>query len=135
VSCTLATQSRSAFVHRVLERAAPLSTGAHFRTQQLHPEHIGRLPFNVARTHIDDAGQAEARADGGSGNAMLASAGLGNDARLAHPDGEQNLADAVVDLVRAGVVELVALEPDLRAFARPWEPSLAPRTSSVRRSA
>jgi hypothetical protein len=34
---------------------------------------------------------------------------------------EQRLADAVVDLVRAGVVQILALEPDLRAaeLARP----------------
>jgi hypothetical protein len=46
---------------------------------------------------------------------MLARAGLRDDPRLAHADREQDLADAVVDLVRAGVVQLVALEPDLRA--------------------
>ncbi len=32
--------------------------------------------------------------------------------------GEQDLADAIVDLVRAGVVQLLALEIDLRALAR-----------------
>jgi hypothetical protein len=46
---------------------------------------------------------------------VLAGAGLGDDPRLAHAHRQQDLADAVVDLVRAGVVELVALEPDLRA--------------------
>ena len=48
---------------------------------------------------------------------MLASAGFCDNPRLTHTDGEQYLANAVVDLVRAGVVQLVALEPDLRAFA------------------
>jgi hypothetical protein len=46
---------------------------------------------------------------------MLAGAGLGDDARLAHALGQQDLADAIVDLVRAGVIELVALEVDLGA--------------------
>jgi hypothetical protein len=41
---------------------------------------------------------------------MLAGAGFGDDAGLAHALGEQDLADAVVDLVRAGVVQLFALE-------------------------
>ena len=36
---------------------------------------------------------------------------------LLHALGQQDLADAVVDLVRAGVVELFALEVDLRAAA------------------
>ncbi len=50
-----------------------------------------------------------------------AGAGFGDDAGLAHAAGHQGLADAVVDLVRAGVVQVFALEPDLRPaqFARP----------------
>ena len=47
---------------------------------------------------------------------MLARAGLGDDFGLAHADSEQDLADAIVDLVRAGVIKLVALEPYLRAI-------------------
>ena len=48
-------------------------------------------------------------------------AGFGDDARLAHAPREQRLADHVVDLVRAGVIEVLALQPDLRAakLARP----------------
>ena len=48
-------------------------------------------------------------------DAVLAGAGLGDDPGLAHAPGEQDLAQAVVDLVRAGVVQLVALEVDLGA--------------------
>ena len=43
---------------------------------------------------------------------MLAGAGLGDDPGLAHVAGEQRLAEHVVDLVRAGVVEVLALEQD-----------------------
>ena len=46
---------------------------------------------------------------------MLASARLGDDTRLAHALGELDLAQAVVDLVAAGVIELVALEVDFGA--------------------
>ena len=46
---------------------------------------------------------------------MLAGAGLGDDALLAHPPRHQDLAEHVVDLVRAGVVQLLALEIDLCA--------------------
>jgi hypothetical protein len=45
---------------------------------------------------------------------MLAGAGLGDDPVLAHAPGEQDLAHDVVDLVGARMVELVALEIDLR---------------------
>ena len=46
---------------------------------------------------------------------MLTGAGLGNDAWLAQALGEQRLADTIVDLVGAGVIEILALEVDLRA--------------------
>ena len=49
---------------------------------------------------------------------MLASAGFCDDPRLAHTNGKQNLANAVVDFMRAGMVQFISFEPDLRAFAR-----------------
>src|SRR5262249_27404570 len=56
-------------------------------------------------------------AGGGGGDAMLASTRLGDHALLAHSQREKGLADRVVDFVSAGVVEVFALEPDLRAAA------------------
>ena len=56
------------------------------------------------------------------GDAVLAGAGLGDDPPLAQPPGEQRLADRVVDLVRAGVVQVLALQPDARARRRSLEP-------------
>ncbi len=46
---------------------------------------------------------------------MLAGARLGDDALLAHAQGQQTLADGVVDLVGAGVQQVFALEVDLTA--------------------
>jgi hypothetical protein len=46
---------------------------------------------------------------------VLAGAGLGDQPRLAHPLGQQRLAQHVVDLVRPGVVEVLALEQHPRA--------------------
>ena len=40
---------------------------------------------------------------------------FGDHARLAHALGKQRLADGIVDLVRAGVVQILALEINLRA--------------------
>ena len=102
-------------VHRVLQRARAGLDRAHLGAQQLHAEDVRLLPLDVDRAHVDDAVEAEAGADGRGGDAVLARAGLGDDALLAHAAGEQDLAEHVVDLVRAGVVELVALEIDLRA--------------------
>ena len=105
------------FVHRVLQRASAAGDGNDLCAQQAHAEHIWLLPLNVFCAHVNKAGQAKTCADGCGGNAMLASASFRDDARLAHTNSQQNLANAVVDLMRAGVVQLIALEPDLRAFA------------------
>jgi hypothetical protein len=59
--------------------------------------------------------QAKAGADGGGGDPVLAGAGLGDDALLAHAPRQQDLAKHVVDLVGTGVVQLVTLEVDLGA--------------------
>ena len=103
------------FVQRVLQGARAGLGGHHFGAQQLHAEHIGLLALDIDLAHVDDAFKAEAGAGGGGGHAMLAGTGLGDDALLAHAAGEQDLAHHIVDLVGAGVVELVALEIDLGA--------------------
>ena len=102
-------------VHRVLQRAGAGRHRPDLGAQQLHAKDVRRLPLDVGRAHVDLAGEAEQGADGGGGDAVLAGAGLGDDPRLAHAARQQDLAQRVVDLVRAGVVELVALEVDLRA--------------------
>jgi hypothetical protein len=56
----------------------------HGGAQQLHAVDIGALALDVFAAHVDHAFQAVARADGGRGHAVLAGAGLGDDARLAH---------------------------------------------------
>jgi hypothetical protein len=85
-----------------------------FGAKKLHAKDVRRLPLHIGGAHIDNAFQPEAGADRGGCHAMLAGAGFGDDARLAHPAGQQDLAQAVVDLVAAGVVELIALEVDFR---------------------
>ena len=46
---------------------------------------------------------------------MLSRAGLRDDSRLLHAPREKRLPDGVVDLVRAGVTEIFALEPEVEA--------------------
>ena len=83
--------------------------------EELHPGHVKGLPAAVLGAHVDDAFQAHQGRGGGAGDAVLAGAGLGDDAGLAHALGDQCLAQHVVDLVRAGVVEVLALEEDPHA--------------------
>ena len=53
---------------------------------------------------------------------MLPCSRLGDDARLAHALRQQRLADAIVDLVGAGVIEVFALEINPRATGRLGQP-------------
>src|SRR5690242_5906569 len=55
------------------------------------------------------------RGDGSGSDAVLARAGFRNDARLAHLHSQKTLANGVIDFVRAGVEQVLALEVDARA--------------------
>ena len=102
-------------VDGVLQRALARVHLAHLRAEQPHAEDVEPLPPHVLRAHVDDASQPEERADGRGRDAVLPRARLGDDALLAHAPREQNLPERVVDLVRAGVREVFALEIDARA--------------------
>jgi len=54
---------------------------------------------------------------------VLPGSGLGNDPPLSHALREERLADGAIDLVRAGVREVLALEEDARQAdcgGKPW---------------
>ena len=97
-------------VDRVLEGLRPRRHRHHPRAEQAHPGDVESLARGVDCAHVDDAFEVEQRARGRGGDAVLTGAGLGDDAGLAHPLGKQRLPEHVVDLVRAGVVEILALE-------------------------
>ena len=102
-------------VDGVLERLGTVGHRDDGGSEELHPGHVEGLPAAVLGAHVDDAFQAHQGGGGGAGDAVLPGAGLGDDAGLAHPLGQQRLAQHVVDLVRAGVVEVLALEEDPHA--------------------
>ncbi len=110
------------FVHGVLERHGAGRDRVDLGAEHVHAHDVGRLPLDVGGAHVDLARQAEARAHGRDRDAVLAGARLGDDARLAHAPRELDLAEAVVDLVAAGVIELVALEVDLGAALAASQP-------------
>ena len=103
------------FADGVFERGAAAGDALHLGAEHAHAEDIEALPPHVLFAHVDHAFEAEQRADRGGGHAVLSRAGLGDDAALAHAAGEQRLSQAVIDLVRAGVQQVFALEPDARA--------------------
>ena len=104
-------------VHGVLERARAALHGGHGGAQELHAHDVELLAAHVFAAHVDGALEVEQRAGGGGGHAVLAGAGLGDDAGLAHALGEEGLPEDVVDLVGAGVAEVLALEQDGGAAA------------------
>ena len=97
-------------VHRLLQRRTAEVHRFDPGTEQRHAPHVALLASHVFGPHVDDALQPEQRADGGGGHTVLAGTGLGDDAPFTHAPCQQDLADAVVDLVGAGVVQILALE-------------------------
>ena len=131
---TVATQSRSASLMASLRVRAAGVDRDHLGAEQLHPRHVERLALHVDRAHVDGAVEAEVRRGGGAGDAVLAGAGLGDHAGLAHPPGEQRLAEHVADLVGAGVVEVLALEQDPAADQLGQPGGLVERARARRRT-
>ena len=97
------------FGHGVLERGGAGGDGHDRRAEKAHTVDVQRLADGVLLAHEDDALHAHQRRGGGGRHAVLARAGLGDQARFAHLFREQRLTEHVVDLVRAGVVQVLAL--------------------------
>ena len=119
-------------VDRVLQRPRAGVDAPHLGAEQAHAKHVQRLPRHVLGAHVDDAFEAEQRTGRRTRHAVLAGAGLGDDALLAHAHGEQRLTERVVDLVRAGVRQILALEQDPRAAAVLAQAAARPTAASAR---
>lgn len=102
-------------VHGVLEDPGSCLDCVDFGAQKFHAVYVQCLSFGIDFTHEDFAFHAEEGGNGGSGYAVLAGAGFGNEAGLAHPFCQEGLADAVIDLVGAGVVEVFSFQEDAGA--------------------
>src|SRR5439155_26196862 len=96
----------------LLQRLRAEVDPAHLGAEQPHPLDVGPLPAHVLLAHVDDALEAEAGADRRGGDAVLPGAGFRNYPPLAEAPREHRLAECVVELVRAGVEEVLALEVD-----------------------
>ena len=102
------------FVDGVLQSARAGIHAAHFGAEQPHAEDVKLLAAHVLGAHVDNTLETEERCDRGRCHAMLPGAGFRDDAMLAHALDQQRLPKTVVDLVRAGVQQVFALEINLR---------------------
>ena len=102
-------------VHRVFQRARTGRHSADFRAQQTHAEHVGFLALDIQLAHINHARQVEQRGNRCRRDSVLPRAGFRDDARFAHTLGKQDLPHAMIDFMRACVVQLFALQIDLCA--------------------
>ena len=84
-----ATHAAHRFVDRVLQRRAPRLHRHDLGAEQLHAPHVERLALDVDRAHVDRAVEPEQRGGGRGRDAVLAGAGLGDHALLAHAPREQ----------------------------------------------
>ena len=109
-------------VHCVLQGGRARTHRHDFGAEQFHAEDIGLLPLDVGRAHIDDARQIEERAGSRRRHPVLARPGLGDNPRLSHAPRQQYLAQHIIYLVRAGVVELIPLQIDLGAAEMAGQP-------------
>ena len=98
------------FIDGIFESLTSRGDGNDGCAEQLHSSHIESLALGVFVTHVNNALQTHQRCGSCRSNTVLASAGLGDDSALAHASGEEGLTKNVVDLVRSGVVEILALQ-------------------------
>ena len=104
---------------RLLERLRAELDRTHLCAEQAHPLDVRGLPAHVLRAHVDDALEPETGADGRGRDSVLSRTGLRDDPVLAETAREDGLSEGVVQLVRAGVEEVLPLEiePLLRGKA------------------
>ena len=89
MSSTHVTHSRSASLTASFSVRLPEVDRHDRRAEQLHPKDVERLALGVDLAHEHGALEPEQRGGRRRRDAVLAGAGLGDQAALAHPHGEQ----------------------------------------------
>ncbi len=97
---------------RLLQGLRAELDGLHLGAEKAHALDVRMLSAHVLGTHVHNALETEPRAYGRRRDAVLPGSGLGHDPSLAEARCKQDLPECVVDLVRARVVEVLALEDD-----------------------
>ena len=104
-------------VDGLLERLQAVRHLDDVRAEHFHARDVRRLLFDVDSAHVDIAFQPEIRGSRCQRHAVLTGTGFGDHFLFAHVFREQRFAHAVVELVRAGMVQILALGIQLHAAA------------------
>jgi hypothetical protein len=99
-------------VDGLLERPEPAGHGHDRGAQYLHPGDVRRFLLDIYLAHVYLALEPEVRRRRRERDAVLAGARLGYQPFLAQVLGQQGFAHAVVELVRACMVQVLALQVD-----------------------
>ncbi len=91
-------------VYSVFQRSRARIDAANLCTEQPHPKHIDLLPPHIFGAHVNDAFEPKQGTNRRRCDAVLPRSGFGNDPFLAHFTSEQDLPDAVIDLMCACVI-------------------------------
>ena len=97
----------------ILERARAGRDRNDLRAEQAHAVHVERLTLGVLHAHEHHALHAHESGSGRGRYTVLTGAGFRDQTGLAHLFRQQCLTEHVVDLMGAGVVQILALEVDL----------------------
>ena len=100
-------------IHGFLQALESVGDGNDLGSQNFHACDVGRLLGNVDRSHVNLAFQAEEGGRRRQRHAVLARARFRNDAFFAHIFGEKAFPHAMVELVRARVVQVFPLQVNL----------------------
>ena len=97
-------------VHGLLERRLAVVYRDDFRAQRLHPGDVRRLTLDVDSPHVHRALHPHQGRRRRARRAVHSRARLGDETLLSHTLRQQRLSERVVDLVRAGVVQILPLQ-------------------------
>ncbi len=87
----------------------------HFGAELMHAIDIGRLTGDIDGAHVDPTRDTYPGTGSGGRDAVLARSSLCYDTLRTEMTREQGLPDGIVDLVRAGMRKILALEVDFAA--------------------
>src|SRR2546423_992996 len=100
------------FVDRLLQRRLAGCHRDNLRVKEFHARNIESLTLHVDLAHIDHTLTSEARGHCSGSDAMLTRSGFGDDSSFTHPPREEDLTESIVNLVRAGMKQVLSFQID-----------------------